>query len=241
MKCVNCGKEIKNKTESVENKYCNYLCKKARDIAESLKEIPEDPVKEELSTTIEWEKRKLFGKRYENCTFDNYVCKEEKQRKIIVDIKNISDKIKSGEGRILAFVGNPGTGKDHIAAAMVEYIKPNRVKMTTVLKISRELRESGKDKSTIRQQSIIDELTSQNMLIINEIGLQSVSQFEHSFLHEIIDSYYRNMQTCLLISNEGEEKFKACIDDPLNLRVWDRISDIIVFDWLSYRPEQRKG
>lgn len=229
MKCLACGSEIIVKEGVSFEEYCNLFCKKQHEILKAMPENIQIVKEQNPIEVVKYDKINLFGRRYESCTFENYKCDCEEQRKVLIRVKKISEQIKNGSGKIISFAGNPGTGKDHLAAAMIDYIKPKRARHTTIMKLSREVRESK------FQQKIIDSYAYLNILILNEIGVQSVTSFERNILHEIIDTIYRNIQSCLLISNEGTAKFKLCIDDPENLRVWDRINEKITFTWNSYR------
>jgi DNA replication protein DnaC len=188
------------------------------------------------------DKIRLFGTRFINATFNSYILTNDKQRKAFMYAQKIAEKLKEmpkNAGIIAAFVGMSGTGKDHLAASIFDYVYSPGLKVihTSVMKMSRVIR--GADK----QQQIIDEYTDVDLLIINEVGVQKVSDFERQFLYEVINDLYRNMKSCLLISNEEEDDFRACLDFAEKSRVWDRLGGrVIVFDWESYRPlENRKA
>ena len=230
MKCKYCRKPL----EQNQIDFCNEMCDRGYKIAQAITPEENEPIQEE-TVRVENQRFSLFGRRYENCSFENFTCKNEKQKDVLAKVKAVTTHIKSGNGRIFAFVGGWGTGKDHLAAAIVKELPGKKILHTTVMKLSREIREAGRDKSVIGQQSIIDKYTSCFLLILNEIGIQSVTAFEHNIIHEIVDTHYRNMTSVLLISNEGKDKFQECIDFPGLHRVWDRLNDVIIFDWESER------
>lgn len=233
MNCLNCNKPIDPKSK---DSFCNDFCKSKYDFMKTVISFKDVQITEitEKKTKIQNRRSLLFGKRYENCTFDNFVCTTDNQKKTKTRVIELTRRMKES-GEIIAFIGKPGTGKDHLAAAMVYELKSFSVIHTTIAKISRELREASRDKSYIRQQEIIDKYVNCKFLIINEIGVQSATTFERNILHEILDGHYRNITSCLLISNNGTKEFKTCIDEPGQTRVYDRIQNIIIFTWESQR------
>jgi DNA replication protein DnaC len=232
MNCKSCGKEIE------KGEFCNEYCKKAYMINSSLTDIEKTETVEENPIIIT-PVINLFGKRYSECSFENFKCKTEDQKKVLNRIIEITEQIKNGKGLIFAFIGGWGTGKDHLAAAIVRKLANYRIIHTTVMRMSREIREAGKNDSKFKQQDIIDSFSLCDFLILNEIGVQSVTAFERNIIHEIIDSHYRAMTSVLLISNEQKEKFQECIDAPGLNRVWDRIDEKLLFTWGSERKNER--
>lgn len=229
MKCKFCMKELKNGKE-----YCNKICKKAYKEYGTIKNRYNRDKTIQKRKTIDL-RAKLFGKRYANCTFFNFKCANTYQKEVKEKVTKIATSIKSGISIIAAFIGPWGTGKDHLCAAMVLYTGFRKVKHKTIMQISRMIREGE------NQQKQIDSLTDNSILFINEIGLQSCTDFEKNILHEIVDTILRNMKSCILLSNEKEKRFQECIDYPGKNRVWDRIDKVIIFQGESYRSVQRGG
>lgn len=239
MTCLYCNKIIESKDN--KKKFCNEIHKKAYSLLGAIDEITKNTlqnkqekkevkrIKEEINL-----RHKLFGKKYKDCTFDNFICNTDYQKDVKKRIIQITESIKNGNGYIVALIGFVGTGKDHLCSAMVHYLGFKKIEHKTIMQISREIRESDK------QQKILSKYTNNDLLFINEIGIQSCTNFERNILHEIIDTIYRDMKSCILISNENKENFKNCIDYPGLQRVWDRIDRKIIFKGGSYRPEQRR-
>jgi len=238
MNCLNCGKELnEKKVEQIKiGSFCNEFCKKGYAVTSVMSDIEKQEGEKKSEIVYPDRREELFGKRYRECTFKNFVRVTENQEKVVTKIVKITKDIKAGTGHIIAFIGGWGTGKDHLAAAMIHYLKGNIIH-TTVMKMSREIREAQKEKAHTKQQAIIDSYINCDFLIINEIGVQSITVFERNILHEIIDGHYRNMTSVLLITNEGKDEFQTCIDAPGLHRVWDRIDEKILFDWDSYREK----
>lgn len=228
MNCKNCDKKISDKKQ-----FCNEFCKKAYELKQTMDPLEIQEMEKRPEIIVQDGRETLFGKRYRDCTFENFVCKTERQKQVKKEIAEITGEIKGG--KIFAFIGFWGTGKDHMAAAMAHRLNTLSIIHTTVQKISREVRETHK-KEGGKQQNVMDWYSQCDFLIINEVGVQSVTQFERNILHEIIDTHYRNMTSVLLISNIPDIKdFQKCIDEPGILRVWDRIDQVVIFDWKSYR------
>lgn len=237
MTCKYCGKILKE-SKGIQKQYCNELHKKAFNLCGAIDKIVKKSLSPRENINIKKKEKnnlryKLFGKRYKNCTFENFIAKTDYQKDVKQTVFRIAENIKKGKGYIVAFIGRWGTGKDHLCAAMVHYIGFKKVMHKTIMQISRKIRESEK------QQQEIDKLTSNDLLCINEIGLQSCTNFERNIIHEIIDTMLRDMKSCILITNNSKEEFQKCIDYPNTYRVWDRIDEKVIFKGESYRQKQR--
>lgn len=62
----------------------------------------------------------LMGKRYENCSFDNYVISNKDQEKVVTALREYAANTDANinEGRNVLLIGPKGTGKDHLLAAL---------------------------------------------------------------------------------------------------------------------------
>lgn len=184
-----------------------------------------------------WIPARLLGS-----TFDTYktLTQAQTEAKQIVReyAEGFGEHQKTGASLILS--GRPGTGKGHLAAAVVHALEPYRVPVyTSCLDMIRSIRGTWGRDATCRELDLIRELESCDLLILDEIGVQYGSDGEQTILFDVIDRRYRSMKPTIFITNQNRAGFTQAIGD----RSYDRLKETarwVPFDWESYRPTARK-
>lgn len=181
-----------------------------------------------------------LGARYRGKTFDDYVptCKEAAVVKKQCEgfAKNFADRLASGDN--LLMLGNYGTGKNALAAAICQEIAGAGFSSihTTVLKMLRRIKSTWNRKSEEDEQTVIDAFIIPDLLVVDEIGVQFGSETEKLLLFEALNGRYEDKKPTILISNLTEPKELA---DYLGARVMDRMREgqtgILKFGWKSHR------
>lgn len=181
-------------------------------------------------------------KRFQNCSFDNYVAVNKNAERNLKICKAYADKwlerLEKGGGMVM--VGLPGTGKNHLATAIAKHVVNKHmhlVRMTSVLEIIRDFRASWKKDSEHSEDDVIRYFSYPKLLIIDEVGVQYNSDSEKLIIFEIINNRYEEMKPTILISNETRENLVNYVGE----RVIDRMTEgggcELVFDWESYRAK----
>ncbi|KAA0509134.1 MULTISPECIES: DNA replication protein DnaC [Enterobacter] len=177
---------------------------------------------------------------HQGCSFENYKANttnqkivREKARLYAVDF----DKSMGG----FIFCGNPGTGKNHLAAAICNDLlrRGKTVLIITVADIMSSMRETFNGTSADSEEKLIDKLSSVDLLVIDEIGVQNESRYEKVIINQIIDRRTSSRRPTGLLSNLDE----AGLNKQLGERVMDRMklggTLWLNFDWESYRENVR--
>ena len=143
-------------------------------------------------------------------------------------------------GRCVMLLGQVGCGKTHLATAMLQGIircfGPQGVTglYTTAGDIIRSVKSSfGSDAKTVTQ--VYADLIAPHLLVIDEIGVQSGTAFEHQVFSEVIDGRYRQHKPTIAISNLDVPGLKQSIGDRAVDRLRDRGGLVCVFRWPSAR------
>lgn len=143
-------------------------------------------------------------------------------------------------GFSMVFSGAAGTGKSHLAAAILQAILPQHVGVyLTFMGMIRLIRETWHPDSPRRESEVLAELGAVPLLVIDEIGVQYGTEAEHTLLFEVMDRRYRDQKPTILLTNQNKDGFKRFVGD----RVYDRLTECarwVTFDWASYRPQARK-
>jgi DNA replication protein DnaC len=181
-----------------------------------------------------------MSERFKSCSFENYVVGNEDQGKALAYAKRYADtfteQLKLGKG--FMFVGNPGTGKNHLASAIANqlFTSNHSVLIVTVSDLIKMIRDTWSKSSQVTEQQIMNKLTKVDLLIIDEIGLQKGSEDEQLHLTKIIDKRLYSFKPTSIISNCANS---SDIKKYIGFRTYDRLKEGnlfgVVFDWESYR------
>jgi DNA replication protein DnaC len=180
--------------------------------------------------------------RFIGKTLDNFHADNEPQKYALTVardyLENFDGYAKRGEGLILS--GMPGTGKSHVAGAILQGLLPKRVGMyATCMGIIRSVRGTWRKDSERSEGEVLAMLRSVPLLVVDEIGVQYGTDGEQTILFDVLDGRYREMQPTVLLTNQDRAGLKQFIGE----RAYDRLTETsrwIPFDWPSYRLQARK-
>lgn len=171
---------------------------------------------------------------HRNCTFKNYEVQGDGQRRAMSLAKSYA--MNFGQGfTSFVFSGNPGTGKNHLAAAIGNFLlaKGNSVLIVTVPELMTRVRacyDGGQSEA-----ELLDDLCRVDLLVLDEVGIQRESRHEKIILNQIIDRRLASMKPVGVLTNLNSEELATTLGE----RVIDRLkmdSGMWVnFDWRSYR------
>lgn len=140
-------------------------------------------------------------------------------------------------GSNLVLCGSPGTGKTHLASAIVKQVVAeyrSDCQYTTVSAMLRYIRDSYSRDSHYSESEAISRYAKTHLLVMDEIGVKLPSDNDKALLFEIIDIRYQEVRPTVMISNLNiSELIKFCGE-----RLMDRISQngtVLAFDWKSNR------
>ncbi len=185
---------------------------------------------------------KLAGKsglnrKFLSCKFENYYCDARGQHQAVAAAKQFVERfaehVSTGSGFL--FMGNAGTGKNHLAAAMANALmaRNRSVVVLSVMDVLGRVRESYATKAP--EQKLLDEFCKPELLVIDEVGLQRGTVDEMLWLTRIIDKRLYAMRPTGFITNLD----MAGLKDTLGERAFDRLREGVAmrvkFDWPSYR------
>ncbi|WP_020408947.1 ATP-binding protein [Hahella ganghwensis] len=196
---------------------------------------------QQLKVDIEgWLERADIPLRFKDATFENYVCRSERQRAICEQTKSYAENIRKHRktGTSMIMTGDVGTGKTHLAIAVAKYAITQQhvaAKYTGLEKLLLRVKSTFGKGSSESQIGIINEMRSYSLLIIDEIGVQHKTDFERQVMFDVVNARYEDMKPTILISNLDIHTITECIGDRVVDRLRENGGISLVFKWDSHR------
>lgn len=185
--------------------------------------------------------RAAIPERFIGRTFDNYKAATDQQRRALTMMRDYAERFevnrKAGQGLILS--GKPGTGKSHLAGAVLQALLGRDVLYATCLDLIRMVRETWRKESPKSEREVLAYLGNLDLLVIDEMGVQYGTEGEQTIMFDVLDMRYRSVKPSILLTNQNSEGLKGYLGE----RTFDRLREtckLIEFDWESYRPQARK-
>jgi len=180
--------------------------------------------------------------RYRAKNFMTYVADtDEKEHALAVATEFASNFAKHrADGTFLVFSGLPGTGKSHLAGAVLQHIMPDHVGLyVTCMAMIRAIRGTWRKESEKSEAEVLTMFAEVPLLVLDEIGVQYGTDGEQTIIFDVLDRRYRDMKPTILLTNQAKQGFKDFIGE----RSFDRLVETsrwVPFDWDSYRATARK-
>lgn len=165
-------------------------------------------------------------KRFECCTLDNYICGTDEQKRLVSALK---DGIKNGFSKNIIIIGGVGTGKTHLAYALLNalaekkvgvseyrYYSEHNVIYRTIKDVIDNIHNSWNDQSV----SDMDRFCRCPLMIIDEVGVQYGSDSERTELYTLFNNRWEDMLPIIAISNNKLSDLQKI----LGQRIYDRLT-----------------
>lgn len=181
--------------------------------------------------------------RFIGRSLENFIATTEGQERALSIardyLENFDAHAKRGAGLILS--GMPGTGKSHLATAILQALMPEKVGLyITCMSVIRMVRGTWRKDSEQSEAQVLDLLGGVPLLVLDEIGVQYGTDGEQTILFDVLDRRYRDMQPTIFLTNQDAKGLAQFIGE----RTFDRLREVsrwVAFDWESYRPQARKA
>ena len=173
--------------------------------------------------------------RYLNEALDTYKITNEMQATAAKAAKNFLYALKCGEFKSLVLIGNAGTGKTHLACAIIREVGG---KYRTALDIVEEMRRAKSFTANDTEADIIKYYGHVPLLVIDEIGRGISATDEKYTLYQIINARYNTRKPTILISNHKKADFLSYIGVAAADRLVES-AEIWELNGESYRLELR--
>lgn len=166
------------------------------------------------------------NERHQDKTFDVFMAETTEQANALSRCKSLVDGIIENPKRkpSLVLLGNPGTGKSHLACAMVIALSDAGINTyrTGVSDLVRDFKNTyGKRDSDETETDLLRFYGRVPLLVIEEIGVQFGSDTERMYLFEVMNRRYENCLPTVFVTNLDAAKLTAEVGE----RVIDRLRE----------------
>lgn len=176
--------------------------------------------------------------RFMGCTFRTYDVRNDRQDGVKTACMRYAQTFvqRHKQGDSLMLVGQTGTGKTHLATAIMLNVmsKGYTAQYVTAMDMFREVKSTFSNRNR-SEAGVIDAFVRKDLLVIDEVAVHYGSDAENIILFDIIDKRYAHRKPTLLISNLPADEVKHVVGQ----RVFDRLSDgdsaVLACDWESHR------
>jgi DNA replication protein DnaC len=181
--------------------------------------------------------------RFQGRTFDTFVADTDPKRRALDIARKYADELPNDKrGAGLIFAGLPGTGKSHLASAvMLQNVGRMSMHYLTCMALIRAVRDTWRRDSERSEREVIRSVGEEiRLLVIDEVGVQYGTDSEQNIIFEVLDKRYSAMLPTVLLTNQDKAGFKTFVGD----RVFDRLTETsrwVPFDWGSYRATARSA
>ncbi|MBI0994696.1 ATP-binding protein, partial [Escherichia coli] len=156
------------------------------------------------------------------------------QRHALSQAKSIAEEMMTGCTNFV-FSGKPGTGKNHLAAAIGNHLlaKGRSVIVVTVADVMLALHGNYDNKNS--GEKFLQGLCEVDLLVLDEIGMQRDTRNEQVTLNQIVDRRTASMHSVGMLTNLNHTAMNTLLGE----RVMDRMTmnggRWVNFNWESWR------
>ncbi|MCQ2076114.1 MAG: ATP-binding protein [Bacteroidaceae bacterium] len=205
------------------------------EIAEHDAEIERMEHQQAAREKIERYQKSGVPERYFNESLDTYKINNDMQATAAKAATNFLHAVKCGEFKSLVMIGSAGTGKTHLACAIV---RETGGKYRTAPDIVEELRRAKSFTAAETEAEIIEHYGHISLLVIDEIGRGIAATDEKYMLYQILNARYNTRKPTVLISNFKKSEFLQYIGAAAADRLVES-AEVWELNGESYRRELR--
>lgn len=142
--------------------------------------------------------------------------------------KNLSKWVQS-KSKFLTIMGNPGTGKTYICAAVLNFLIENKQECfyITQRRMMSYIQQGIAENK--HQYTLVDELAAYPVLIIDDIGSSTNTEWQKDMLLELLDQRYSDNRKTLITTNLCKADLETIFGKRICSRIFDASNSTLEF------------
>ncbi len=210
--------------------------------AEKTAALQEQEAREKAERTQRWEQRlgqSGIPRRFQDRSLASYVAETAEQRQALSFAMGYADAFRGHvPAKCAVFLGPVGTGKTHLACGIALRIMARygcSALFTTAAAMARRVREAKGFGAKETESQAIGVFTFPDLLILDEIGIQSGTDAEARTIFDVLDGRYQEQKPTILLSNLDLDGVRACLGERVFDRLREDAGEVLVFSGESWR------
>lgn len=167
----------------------------------------------------------LMDEQFKTCTFENWDHKlgNEKMFKIGKGYADNFQKCKNKNTGLLIY-GAPGNGKTFLSACITNELMKKLIPVVcvSVIALLQRIQKTFNKFEKEEAETVLSSLDNADLLILDDLGTENMSEWSVSMIYHIIDSRARLKKPLIITTNIDLEEIKERYDK----RTYDRITEL---------------
>lgn len=177
-------------------------------------------------------------KRYKTSSLLTFKVQNKKQKIALEICENFVENFEKEEGKNLILLGKPGTGKTHLACAVMHKIIANFIKPALFVNFSQKIAEivgSYRATSPKAKNEILSELAAVDLLLIDDLGCAIQTEHTQEVINSIISERYDLKKSTIITANLNCDQLVNYCGTRVSSRLHEAIKNAGIFDWNDFR------
>jgi len=182
-------------------------------------------------------KNARIPKKFDNKSLQNFKTPSKKAQEIVEFIHAWIDSYSPG-GKGLFMVGGVGSGKTHIAVAILKELiaKGFTGLYYNVVDLLKDIRATMSNDFELSEYALLDITCNVDVLVLDDMGAEKTSEWVLDRIYHIINKRYENQVTTIITSNFDHDELEARVGK----RIASRLKEMCIkvdFPFDDYRKQ----
>jgi DNA replication protein DnaC len=178
--------------------------------------------------------------RFRRHSFEDYTADSEAQLRALTLAQEYAANFARirERGNCLLLVGGPGTGKTHLACAILSQVIADGYSglFLTVSEGLRLIRSTYSPDASQTEVQVFEMLKSPDLLVLDEVGIAIGNELKRrAMLFDVLNARYGEMRPTILIGNLTTAEVEAYLGERIMERLMEIGSITVPFTWSSHR------